>query len=254
MSTDRNTVKADSELLFLHPIGLDRNVWSEVVPSGARTLDFPGHGSEPSVGNVSIDRLVEHVLAHLSDPVTLVGLSLGGTVALQVALRAPQSVTSLVVACCVASSPNPIGQRERANAFRKGMQHVVEGTLARWFTKEALATPGHAGVEYARRRLLEDDPEVIAAYWEAMADNVVEPNLAAITVPTTFIAGAHDGASTVELMDRMAQLVRGSVLDVIDGPHMLPLERPAEFRAALSRHFSRCDSGSSKMPRPAGLG
>jgi pimeloyl-ACP methyl ester carboxylesterase len=120
------------------------------------------------------------------------------------------------------------------------MQHVVEGTLARWFTKEALATPSHAGVEYARRRLLEDDPEIIATYWEAMADNVVEPNLAAITVPTTFIAGAHDGASTVALMDRMAQLVRGSVLDVIDGPHMLPLERPAEFRAALARHFSRC--------------
>jgi 3-oxoadipate enol-lactonase len=239
MSADRNAGKSKPELLFLHPIGLDHQVWSAVLPAGARTLDFPGHGSEPPVDKVSIARLADHVLSHITEPVALVGLSLGGTVALQVALRAPGLVTSLLVACCVAASPNPKGQRERANAFRKGMQHVVEGTLARWFTKEALATPGHPGVVYARNRLLQDDAEVVASYWEAMANNTAEPNLSTLRMPTTFIAGTHDGGATPDLMDQMVKLVPGSVLEVIDGPHMLPLERPTEFQAALDRHLRR---------------
>jgi len=231
--------RSGGEILFLHPIGLDRNVWSEVLLPGARTLDFPGHGSAAPVDTVSMRGLVDYVLAHICEPVTIVGLSLGGMVAQHLAIRAPGSVASLVVVCSTSAS-HPETMRERARATREGgMAGVLHTTLKRWFTPKALATPGHPGVDYARQRLLADDPEVFARYWEAMADHDVEADLGTITAPTTIIAGAHDRASSPETMERMARLIPDATFEILDGPHMLPLERPRQFREAMVRHLER---------------
>jgi 3-oxoadipate enol-lactonase len=227
------------ELIFLHPIGLDQRIYAEVKRDGERALDFPGFGAAPAVDRVTLAGLADYVLGHIKRPVTLVGVSLGGMVAQQVAVREPEAVASLVVACSNATS-HPATMAERAAATRAGgMTGVLDTTLERWFTPEALATPGHPGVEYARRRLLDDDPEVFAQYWEAMADHNVAPQLPSITVPATFIAGETDKASSAETLQQMAAAVPHGTFEVIDGPHMLPLERPGEFRAALDRHAAR---------------
>lgn len=236
MATPERTV------VFLHPVGLDQTIWSAVRSPGDRALDFPGHGTEPPPESVSMAGLVDHVLAHVAEPVTLVGLSLGGAVALQLGIRAPERVASLVVACSTAASRPPV-MFERAAAIRAGgMAGVVESTLERWFTAEALATPGHPGVEYARKRLLADDAETIAAYWEAMAEHNVSSELGTIDVPTTIIAGARDAAGGPEVMRPIAEAIPGATFEVVDGPHMLPLEQPRAFRAALDRHLERASA------------
>jgi 3-oxoadipate enol-lactonase len=227
------------QVVFLHPIGLDRHIWADVHVPDAASLDLPGHGGTPAVDRVSLAGLVDYVLAQLTGPATLVGLSLGGMVAQQVALREPAAVTSLVVACSTSAS-DPTVMLERAAATRQaGMAGVLDTTLERWFTPAALATPGHPGVEYARRRLLADDPEVVAQYWEAMAAHDVRARLPSLKVPATFIAGAADRASSVAVLEGMAEAVPDAVLRVLDGPHMLPLERPREFTEVLSEHLER---------------
>jgi 3-oxoadipate enol-lactonase len=133
--------------------------------------------------------------------------------------------------------------RERAAATRAGgMEGILDTTLDRWFTPEALAAPGHPGVEYARRRLLDDNPEVFAQYWEAMAGHDVKDQLGSVQVPATFIAGASDQASSLTVLQDMADAVPGGVLRVVAGPHMLTLERPKEFVAALGEHLDRTES------------
>jgi 3-oxoadipate enol-lactonase len=238
-------------ILFLHPIGLDRYVWSDVLVPGSTALDFPGHGMTQAIGPVSMAGLADWVLGHISRPATLVGMSLGGMVAQQVALRAPDAVASLVIACSNAAS-NPRMMRERAAMTRRnGMAGTLETTLDRWFTPEARSAPGHPGVEYARQRLLEDDPEVVAQYWEAMAGHDVAAQLSSVKVPTTFVAGAVDKASSLEVLQAMAEAVPGAELKVVDGPHMLTLERPREFAAVLARHlnrvYGRFSTGSNQM-------
>lgn len=227
------------DVVFLHPIGLDSRIWADICLPGSVTLDFPGHGEAAPAGAVTMAGLADYVISRLRGPATLVGLSLGGMVAQQVAVREPAAVASLVVACST-SAGNPQVMRERAAATRRdGMAGVLGTTLERWFTPQALAEPDHRGVGYARRRLLEDDPGVVAAYWEAMAGHDVASQLGSLRVPTTFIAGARDRASSLETLKEMAAAVPGATLEVIDGPHMLPLERPREFRAALDRHLGR---------------
>jgi pimeloyl-ACP methyl ester carboxylesterase len=234
------------QILLLHPIALDGRIWDGVRPDGAVALDFPGFGTAPPLAKVTMAYLADYVLGHISRPATLVGLSLGGMVAQQVAVREPGAVASLVVACSTSAS-SPQVMLGRAAATRSGgMGGVLPETLERWFTPEALRAGDHPGVAYARRTLLQDDPEVVAQYWEAMAVHDVTALLPAIGVPATFVAGAADRASSAGTLRQMADAVPGAVLEVIDGPHMLPLERPAEFRAALGRHLARAAAGERR--------
>ena len=227
------------QVIFLHPIGLDRRIWADVDVPDVTALDFPGHGETPAADQLSMAGLADYVLAQMTGPATLVGLSLGGMVAQHVAVREPAAVTSLVVACSTPAS-DPAMMRERATATRQGgMAGMLDTTLERWFTPAALAAPEHPGVGYARQRLLDDDPEVIAQYWEAMAGHDVRAQLPLLTMPATFIAGAQDRASSVAVLDAMATAVPGAGLRVLDGPHMLPLEQPREFTSAINEHLGR---------------
>jgi pimeloyl-ACP methyl ester carboxylesterase len=227
------------ELIFLHPIGLDQRIYTDVRRDGDRALDFPGFGAAGPVDRVTLAGLADYVLGQISEPVTLVGVSLGGMVAQQVAVREPDAVASLVVACSNAVS-HPATMAGRAAATRAGgMAGILDTTLERWFTPQALATPDHPGVTYVRQRLLDDDPEVFAQYWEAMAEHNLAAQLSSIKVPATFIAGQADRASSAETLQQMADAAPRGTFELIDGPHMLPLERAAEFRGALDRHAGR---------------
>lgn len=230
-----------AEVVLLHPIGLDTRFWADVAPAGALALDFPGFGTAPWEGSISLPRLVDYVAGHIRSRATVMGVSLGAMVSLGVASRHPELVRSVVVACGGAGGGGRSGvMRERADATRAGgMQGVLATTLERWFTAEALATPGHPGVAYARQRLLDDDPEVFASYWEAMGAFGVGGELGSIKVPVTVIAGAQDRAASVESLRATAEAISGAVFEVLEGPHMLPLEQPDSFRAAITRHLDR---------------
>ena len=77
--------------------------WSPVIERlpptwRTRAVDLPGLGPVPPHPAVtSYDSLVDHVARAVSAPTVLVGQSMGGFVALQLALRYPQLVTHLVL-------------------------------------------------------------------------------------------------------------------------------------------------------------
>ena len=82
----------------------ERHGWTALLlDAGLRpiALDLPGHGESPPAADVSTPALARHVLAQLDDRrverVAIVGFSLGGGIALQVALDSPERVTRLVV-------------------------------------------------------------------------------------------------------------------------------------------------------------
>jgi len=126
---------------------------------------------------------------------------------------------------------------ERARAAEDGgMEAVVASTLGRWFSQFALADPNHAGVAYARRCLLADDPRVFAAYWRAMAVHDVKDRLAGIRMPVTVITGSIDVAAPAASLQAMADRLPVSRFEIVSGPHILPLEEPERFAAAIHRH------------------
>jgi 3-oxoadipate enol-lactonase len=225
-------------VVFLHAIGLDRELWNEVAEPGDVVLELPGHGSAPLGGALSMSGLADYVAAELTEPADVVGVSLGGMVALQLALRHPEAVRSIVVSAASAASKPEI-MRARAEKTRaSGMIGVLDETLTRWFTPEALAEPGHPGVAYARRRLLSDDPETFARYWEVIGQHDVSAELPMIAAPTTAVGGHRDASVPVAAVKEMAAAIGDSRLVLIDAAHIPPLGDARLFRELVDEHLA----------------
>ncbi|MGH3629507.1 MAG: alpha/beta fold hydrolase, partial [Sciscionella sp.] len=214
-------------------------MWRDIAGPGDLALSLPGFGDTPLQGVPSFPALVEFVASQLTEPADLVGVSLGSMVAQHTALLRPDKVRSLVIACGgIASDPERSHQRAK-DTRDTGMRGVLDSTLQRWFTAEALANEDHPGVAYTRHRLLTDDPEVFAAYWDAMAAHDLRESIRDVKVATTVLAAAGDQAVSVAVIRGVADLIDGAAFEVIEGPHILPLENRAGFMDAIQRHLGR---------------
>ncbi|MDX8402290.1 MAG: alpha/beta fold hydrolase [Mariprofundaceae bacterium] len=88
--------------VFLHGWGQSARIWAPLAARfpGARFLDLPGHGAAPSVPG---EAWLDHIAEQLPDtPLCLVGWSLGGILAMDLALAMPDRVRALVL---VATTP-----------------------------------------------------------------------------------------------------------------------------------------------------
>jgi 3-oxoadipate enol-lactonase len=227
-------------LVLLPPVGLDERCWDWLdLPVPAIRHVYPGFGGRPAGDQpADLDAWADEV-AGLGggEPLDVAGISMGSMIAQHLALRHPDRVNSLLLACTGGSADPATALARAAAAEAGGMTGLAEPTLARWFTAGALAQPGHPGVAYARAALLALDPASWAAGWRAIARHDVLARLGAVTAPVTCIAGAGDLAAPPERVRRLAGAIPGARFTVLDGPHMIHLENPAAFSAALAAHL-----------------
>lgn len=240
-------------LVLLHAIGLDRGQWPGLAGDqpGVLALDLPGHGDCPAGPVITLAGVADTVAAAMPPGSDVVGLSLGGMVAQHLALRHPGQVRSLVLVCTRPYADPAEMNRRAAATEQAGMPGVLDGTLRRWFTADALASPDHPGVRYASRRLLADDPAVIAAYWRAMAGHDLRADLRRMAQPVTIVVGRQDVTSSAESAAEFHRLIPGSQLVTCEGPHLLALERPAEL-ARVIRDHQRWMAGRDRLGDGAG--
>jgi pimeloyl-ACP methyl ester carboxylesterase len=130
-----------------------------------------------------------------------------------------------------------------ADAEAVGMVGVLDETLRRWFTPEALAQPDHPGVTYARATLLALDPGTFAAAWRAIADHDVRDRLEQIEARTTVVGGSADAAAPPERIAELAGAIPGARSVIVDGPHMLQLEQPGELGRCVADHLALVEVG-----------
>jgi pimeloyl-ACP methyl ester carboxylesterase len=236
-------------LVMLTPIGLDAAAWDAVdLPAGAIRHQWPGCGGRPRAPRPpDMATLADEVAREYDGPLDLAGCSMGGMVGQHVAIRHPHRVRSLLMACTGASA-DPAAMQERAAAAEQGgMAAVLTTTLERWFTPEALARrPEHPGVAYARAALLRLDPASFADGWRAIATHDARPRLGEVRARTTCVAGDADAAASVARVREVADGIPGARMEVVPGPHMLPLEQPGVFGDMLRAHlaWAVCDNAA----------
>lgn len=206
--------------------------------------DYPGHGGRSfDAGNYSLEAIADEVVASYDGPLDVVGLSMGSHVGQYIAVRHPRRVRSLML-CCGSPGGTPataaaVTRDDRADQTRRlGMDGMMQTTLERWFSPEALAKPDHPGVAYAQARLMADEKEVVARTWLLLKKNAVAGELGGVRIPTTVLGGRDDQAATPERVTALFRAIPTARLEIINGPHMLQLERPAEFAAAVARHLA----------------
>ncbi len=230
-------------LLLLNSIGTDHAMWSPIMPLllarfRVIRMDTRGHGaSDAPSGDYNLALLAADARAVLDAagvPSAMVcGLSLGGMIAMQLALEAPTRVTKLILACTSPAMPREIWVERIRLVRAQGMAAITDAALGRFFTP-AFRAAHPAYVASIRRTLETTDPLGYAACGAAIRDMDLLARLGAIGAPTLVIAGSSDVSTPVEGHgDRLVAAIPDVRLAVLPTAHIACAEAPDAFAAAL---------------------
>jgi len=167
-------------------------------------------------------------------PLSLVGHSMGGYVALEIMRQAPERVERLALLNTNArpDSAESTGNRRRLMALaQKDFPAVIQALLPKLANPEHLEKVSGTITEMA----LAAGKEAFARQEEAIIGRVdSRPGLAAIRCPTLVIAARDDQLMPVEILKELADGIPGARLAIVeDCGHMASLERPEEVTKLL---------------------
>jgi 2-succinyl-6-hydroxy-2,4-cyclohexadiene-1-carboxylate synthase len=235
------------DLVLLHGFSGTHRAWDGVLAhlDGERyralALDLPGHGELADAPlPITFEGCVESVLARAPARFALCGYSLGGRVALHVALAAPERVRRLVLVSC-----NPGIEDAGERAARSRADHELAAELEsipfdefieRWRAQPLFADePPEAG-RLARADQRRNRPDALAAVLRGVGAGEMRPlwdRLGKVVMPVVVIVGDRD-AKYRALAARMAALLPHAQLVVVAGGHGLALENPEGVAEAIA--------------------
>lgn len=201
--------------------------------------DTRGHGaSEVTPGPYSIELLADDAAALIEaaglGAVHFVGLSMGGMIGQQLAVRHPRRVLSLSL-CDTASEmpPRSMWEARIETARNQGVAGLVDGTIQRWFVPSFTAREPDA-IAWVRKMILQTTPEGYIACASAVRDMSQTHILREIRVPTQIVVGRDDPACTLAASEVLHRQIQGSTLHVIDdAAHLANIEQPEQFTRLL---------------------
>ncbi len=247
-------------VVFLHGLGASSYSWRRLLPLLAPdhevfAPDFPGYGRSDKPGRFDYTFAgFSRWLAAFLDAcglrrAVLVGSSMGGAVALRLALDEPERVSKLVLI----GAPVSLADAPRLLSImrRPWLSRLLEPLLGRWavrlvaptaYLDQANITPDlldeyslalrtragrHAVAETMRRCISPDLPGVIRRY------ALLEP-------PVLFIRGDHDAVVGGDSADNFCRTVpHGRLLQLPDCGHLPQEEKPEAVAAALAEFLGR---------------
>jgi pimeloyl-ACP methyl ester carboxylesterase len=244
---------AGTPVILVHGFPLDHSMWTAQIDDLSRQArviapDLRGFGQSP-LGNadpihgISMEQFAADVAALLdaikiTDPVVLVGLSMGGYVAWQFARKYPQRLRALAQL-----DTRAVADTEEARAARLKMaDNVAEwgsGRVAEMMGPKLLAPKwfeSRPDIVAAVRAMVErTPPAAIAAAQRGMA---ARPDMTCflpqIRVPTLVLVGDADVISPPREMQAIAAAIPGAQFVVIpDSGHMTTMEQPEKVIEAL---------------------
>lgn len=203
--------------------------------------DLPGHGSAGGVRPVDFAACVARVLDAAPPRFALAGYSMGGRIALHVALAAPERVARLVLISTTAGIEDAAQRAARRHADEALAAEIERGTIeqfvARWSAQPLFAGDPPAAVARWQADMRRNDPAGLAAALRGIGAGAMEPlwgRLGELEMPATVLVGERD-ARYRALGERLAAALPGagpSTL-VAGAGHGLPREAPDAIAAAL---------------------
>jgi 3-oxoadipate enol-lactonase len=232
-------------LVFLHGLGSCAQDWEFQVAEFSNdyqviTLDLRGHGNSAKPRGPYHMRTfaadVAGLLGELGiDAAHVVGLSLGGGVAFQLAVSFPTLVKSLVI---VNSAPDATIRTVRQRllvAMRFAMVRVLGlRKVGAALAKNLFVGPELAGVRAVfLERFVRNDRDSYLASLRALIGWSVSAQIGSITCPTLVIAADND-YTPVTLKEEYVAKIPGAKLTIVpNSRHALPVEKPERFNAVL---------------------
>lgn len=220
-------------------LGTSRVLWETVVPLLTSTMrvvtwDLPGHGNSPPARHpFSVGDIADAVGRRVDEPFAYAGVSLGGAVGIELALRG--AVTCAGIICSGARIGTPDGWHERARQVRnQGTSSLVSASAGRWFAEGTIASaPRQTG--RILHELAETADDSYARCCEALADFDARGRLGQVDVPCVIAWGEHDPVVGVDEARELADgIPHAAVARVSGASHLAPVDAPQEIAQLLT--------------------
>lgn len=236
-----------STALLLHGLGATGESWGEQIPllvkNGLRVLapDARGFGSSSYPGGgVRVEDLAGDMLQLLDcshvDRTHIVGISMGGALALQMVLDNPQRINKLVLINTFAA----LRPEKISVWFYFLLRFVLVHSLGLKTQAQAVAKrifPAQDQSELRRMlvgQVLQADPQGYRAAMRALARFDVRSRLSEIRTPTLIVSGERDTTVPLNTQLSLARSIPGALHQIIpNAGHAVTVEKPAEFNKIL---------------------
>ena len=246
-------------VMMAHGLATSLGMWDDLVDvlkDDYRCLryDARGHGeTPPTAGAYSFDQLTRDaatILAALHVEKThFVGLSMGGMVALGLALHEPTRLASISVCDARAEADEEYieGWNHRIQIVRKGgMAALIDRTLQRWFTPAFLAKPSPS-LDKMRSMMGGTSPDGYCGCGEALKALHYGARLGEIRTPTMLLVGAQDlGAPPPIVREMHKAMPQSRYVEIPDAGHISNVEQPDLFATAVRSFLKEVEGARTK--------
>lgn len=234
----------DIPIVLLGSLGSKRSMWRKQIEAlttigPVYAIDIRGHGDSQVLDETtSMADLAEDVVRSLNlneiASAHVVGLSIGGAIAQQLALDAPERIERLVLTSTAPKFGDAASWSARIDTARSaGLGELVDGVLSKWFTSDWAAQNPDV-IKNIHRNFVGTDPAGYARCCEALAGFDTRSRLDEISAETLVVSATEDGSTPPDAVRQLADGIDGAKWVSIDGgAHLCNLQCPDEYNAAL---------------------
>lgn len=255
--------KDEPPVILIHGAGSSHQVWPAEIRRlpGQRVLavDLAGHGKSSGVAQQSIrahtDQMVDFLAAMGLYQAVFVGHSMGGAIAIDLAVRHPTHVAGLgLISTGAYLGVDPGFLSNLANPL------TVPTALAHFAGRAFGRQCSPPLSERCLRLLRETRPSVLYADWRACAQFDQREAVTRIEAPAWVIAGSEDQITPLAYAHFLADRIPAARLQVIPGAgHMAFLEQPGKVAQGLMQFLNalsaaRYAAGRVQLPAPTPAG
>jgi pimeloyl-[acyl-carrier protein] methyl ester esterase len=255
------------DVVLLHGWALHGGLWGPWLATLAEharlhVVDLPGHGYSRWHDDITdIESLAQHVLPAVPPDATVLGWSLGGMVALELARRQPRHISALVL---IATTPRFLAgdgwdygmASDVLDGFGRGLAEDYRGTVRNFL---ALQTLGDENAAPALRELRsklashgEPDPRALTAGLDFLRTADLRNALPGIDRPTLVIAGERDRLTSPVAGRELAMRLPSARFHVVERAGHAPfLSHPDEVLREVLPFLERVPSPGVRRFAPA---
>ena len=234
---DRSKAETGPVLVLVHGSGGDHTHWPEGLRHhhGMRVFapDMPGHGRSAGTGCESVEDyadVIDRFVGNLGiEKAAVAGHSLGGAVAMTLALMRPEWLSGIIL---VGTGARLRVHPKILDGLTTAFEDTVEVILGALFGPE---TPPSA-VTAVRRQLRENTPRIIHGDYLACDRFDIMERMGEIVCPTRVISATDDRLTPLKYGEYLRQGIPGARFTLIEGAgHMMAIEKPNAVTNAVTR-------------------
>lgn len=238
-------------LVLLNSIGTDMGLWDAAMPAlvahfHVLRIDTRGHGaSDAPEDDYSLPMLAADIVAVMDDAgidtAAVAGVSLGGMIAMQMALDHGERVSALIPICTSATMDSAAWADRVVKVRSEGTGAIADLAMGRFLSPGFIRTHG-AMAEGIRRALIGMADAGYAGCGAAIRDMALIDRLPGVTAPTLVIAGDRDSSTPyVGHGEHIVAAISGARVAHLDAAHLAPIESPAALAGEIVR-FLKTDA------------